>query len=72
MDHVRLHVVGGTGGQGSARHGAMGGQGGDVFAMADPNVTTLQALRNMKRCRAEPGENGSRHSAERKGEGALH
>lgn len=71
MDQVRVFVTAGTGGQGAAKHGAKGGNGGDVVAVADATVKTLGHLLGVKRIKASPGENGSRTSSQRKGEGRL-
>ena len=71
MDQVRVHVVAGSGGQGTARFGAVGGAGGDVIAIADANVRSLSHIGETKRYHAEAGEIGSKHSAERKGAGTV-
>ena len=38
VDHLRLHLRGGPGGQGLPKHGGLGGKGGDVILEADSKV----------------------------------
>ena len=38
VDHLRIHVRGGPGGQGFPKYGGLGGKGGDVILEADSKV----------------------------------
>jgi GTP-binding protein len=78
IDLVRIHILAGSGGNGSASFrrekfvpfggpdGGDGGHGGDVIFETDNGLTTLAHFRNRKHYRAEhgrPGEGGKRHGA---------
>lgn len=69
VDRVRVHVRAGSGGQGAARLGAAGGDGGDVLVVADSSVHSLAALQQAQRIRAGPGMPGARRAHSVKGEG---
>jgi len=78
VDEVRINVMSGAGGDGSASFhhepykpkggpdGGDGGNGGDVILRADSSVGTLSRLRDHPHVRAEPGGHGrpnKRHGA---------
>jgi len=84
VDRVRIRVTAGAGGNGSCSFrrekyvprggpdGGDGGQGGDVFFVADPDATTLVKLRYHAHWKAESGGHGrgsNRHG--RKGADTL-
>ena len=70
VDEARIEVQGGKGGNGVASfrrekfipkggpNGGDGGKGGDVWAVADPNVNTLIDFRYARKHFAQNGENG--------------
>jgi len=70
IDEATVTVEAGRGGDGCASlrrakyepkggpNGGDGGRGGDVFLVADRNVSTLLELRSKRRIRAKAGENG--------------
>src|SRR3989337_2147960 len=70
IDEVRIHVFAGDGGRGCVSfrrgkvvprggpNGGNGGQGGDVIAVADPQLTTLLDLRYQKQYKAGRGQHG--------------
>ncbi|XP_053122110.1 GTP-binding protein 10 isoform X2 [Hemicordylus capensis] len=61
MDDLRIYVRGGTGGMGFARLGGEGGKGGDVWLVAQENVTLkrIKARYPSKRFIAGTGVNSS-------------
>ncbi|MFO7976076.1 MAG: GTPase ObgE [Candidatus Hydrogenedentota bacterium] len=70
VDRVRIRVTGGAGGNGCCSFrrekyvprggpdGGDGGQGGNVFFMAEPDITTLVKLRYRAHWKGEPGGHG--------------
>jgi len=70
IDEVRIHVFAGDGGRGCVSfrrekfvprggpNGGNGGHGGDVIAVADPQLTTLLDLRYQKQYKAGRGQHG--------------
>ncbi|RKX23611.1 MAG: GTPase ObgE, partial [Candidatus Zixiibacteriota bacterium] len=70
IDYVEIEVIAGKGGDGCvAFHrekyipkggpvGGDGGRGGDVVAVADPNLNTLLELRYKRKQKAESGNIG--------------
>lgn len=71
MDRVRIHVRAGSGGQGSARLGAPGGNGGDVVAEADERVSSLLSVSRLRRLHAGSGDPGISRGRGIKGEGKV-
>lgn len=71
IDETKIRVVAGNGGPGCVSFyrakfvrrgppdGGNGGQGGDVVAEADGQLTTLLDLRYRKECKASPGKRGA-------------
>lgn len=71
VDYVEVEVMAGNGGPGCVSFhrekylpkggpdGGDGGKGGNVVAVADPNLTTLLDYRYRRRCRAQNGRPGS-------------
>ena len=71
IDETKIHVIAGDGGPGCVSFhrakfvrrgpadGGNGGHGGDVVALADPQLTTLLDLRYRKECKASPGRRGA-------------
>jgi GTP-binding protein len=71
IDETKIHVIAGDGGPGCVSFhrakfvrrgpadGGNGGHGGDVVALADPQLTTLLDLRYRKECKASPGKRGA-------------
>eukprot|EP01135_Chromosphaera_perkinsii_P004087 Nk52_evm6s269 gene=Nk52_evmTU6s269 len=57
VDHRRVTVKAGAGGQGHQKSGSPGGNGGSIIAKCDPKVTSLGLLE--KAYRAESGANAS-------------
>eukprot|EP00050_Salpingoeca_kvevrii_P000834 m.157094 g.157094 ORF g.157094 m.157094 type:complete len:400 (+) comp10226_c0_seq2:3533-4732(+) len=68
VDSARVFVRAGTGGQGSLKLGASGGDGGDVFVEARRGLQSLAAVSAAKRYRAQSGENANARLQARKGE----
>jgi len=66
IDKLRVHVNGGTGGNGLKALGGIGGNGGDVFIVGSTNPElSLKAFKNKypnKRFTADPGEDSTRRS----------
>lgn len=70
IDETKIRAIGGDGGRGcvsfrrekfvsrGAPNGGNGGAGGDVIAVADPQLTTLLDLRYHKECKAGRGQHG--------------
>lgn len=70
IDETKIKVKAGDGGPGCVSFhrakfvrrgpadGGNGGHGGDVVAVADPQLTTLLDLRYRKECKASPGQHG--------------
>jgi GTPase len=70
IDEVKIRVIAGDGGRGcisfrrekfiprGGPNGGNGGKGGDVIALADPQLTTLLDLRYQKQYKAGHGEHG--------------
>jgi GTP-binding protein len=70
IDEVKIHVLAGDGGRGCVSfrrekyvprggpNGGNGGHGGDVVAIADPQLTTLLDLRYQKQYKAARGQHG--------------
>ena len=70
IDETKIKAKAGDGGPGSVSFyrakfvrrgpadGGNGGHGGDVVAVADPQLTTLLDLRYRKECKASPGQRG--------------
>jgi GTP-binding protein len=70
IDETKIRVIGGDGGRGCVSFhrekfvsrggpdGGNGGHGGDVVAVADPQLTTLLDLRYHKECKAGRGQHG--------------
>ena len=70
IDETRIRAIGGDGGRGCVSfrrekfvsrggpNGGNGGPGGDVIAVADPQLTTLLDLRYHKECKAGRGQHG--------------
>jgi len=70
IDEVKIHVFAGAGGRGCVSFrrekyvprggpsGGNGGHGGDVIAVADPQLTTLLDLRYQKQYKAGRGQHG--------------
>jgi GTP-binding protein len=71
IDETKIHVIAGDGGPGCVSFhrakfvrrgpadGGNGGHGGDVVALADPQLTTLLDLRYRKECKASAGKRGA-------------
>ncbi|MBM2804458.1 MAG: GTPase Obg [Deltaproteobacteria bacterium] len=71
IDETKIRVIAGNGGPGCVSFyrakfvrrgppdGGNGGQGGDVVAEADGQLTTLLDLRYRKECKASPGKRGA-------------
>jgi len=71
VDEAEITVHSGAGGDGSVHFrrekfvarggpdGGDGGRGGDIVFVADRGESTLQAFRNLRELKAEPGENGA-------------
>ncbi len=71
IDETKIRVIAGNGGPGCVSFhrakfvrrgpadGGNGGHGGDVVAVADPQLTTLLDLRYRKECKASPGKRGA-------------
>jgi GTPase involved in cell partitioning and DNA repair len=68
---VRIHVRAGAGGQGAARLGAAGGDGGDVLVVADDSRSDLASLLHMRRVRAGAGLAGAARVRGVKGQGVC-
>lgn len=66
IDKLRVHVSGGTGGNGLKALGGIGGNGGDVFIVGSTNPElSLKAFKSKypnKRFAADPGEDSTRRS----------
>jgi GTPase len=70
IDETKIRAIGGDGGRGCVSFhrekfvsrggpdGGNGGAGGDVIAVADPQLTTLLDLRYHKECKAGRGQHG--------------
>jgi len=58
IDSLRVHVHGGTGGQGLANYNGIGGRGGDVYVVGNKNATlkNTRKLFPSKRFGADKGE----------------
>ncbi|HWH76112.1 MAG TPA: GTPase ObgE, partial [Candidatus Binatus sp.] len=71
IDETKIRAIAGNGGPGCVSFhrakfvrrgppdGGNGGQGGDVVAVADGQLTTLLDLRYRKECKASPGKRGA-------------
>lgn len=71
IDRLRIHVRAGTGGQGSIRQGAVGGDGGDVYVEATKHIASLNHIAAERRIKAENGENGTSKLKARKGKDTV-
>ena len=70
IDETKIRVIAGNGGRGCVSFrrekyvprggpsGGNGGHGGDVVAIADPQLTTLLDLRYQKQYKADRGQHG--------------
>ncbi|GLH12480.1 GTP-binding protein 10 [Gryllus bimaculatus] len=64
IDSLRLHVRGGTGGNGLPKYGGIGGKGGDVFLVAEKDTKLKRVLSKLPTKRIAAGSGG--HSENKK------
>ncbi|XP_046993741.1 GTP-binding protein 10 homolog [Schistocerca americana] len=64
IDSLRIHVKGGSGGNGLPKYGGVGGKGGDVYAVAKEGITLKDVQKKFptKRISATSGGNSLRTS----------
>lgn len=55
LDHIRLHVKGGAGGQGLPRYGGRGGRGGHVYIVAHDRATFRKIVSTYPKKRVSAG-----------------
>lgn len=62
LDHLKLVVAGGTGGEGLPKFGGIGGKGGDVIFMADRKTSLGKLAMRTANVAIRAGNGGKSHA----------